>query len=143
MATVILDLDNSILSRSMLEVKQDDTKDLDIVVYKDNREFDLTGYDVVINGVNSNGDGIVQTVGIEICEINHIKTILIKDFSAVPGEVKLEAVMTKGDIRITTFTFKMTVLKGLLKNANLKQTLVIDNIEILTNLIEEAKRFVK
>lgn len=139
MSIITLDIDNNSSIRSTIEVKQDDTKDITLLLYKNNREFDITGFDVTINGLNSNGDGIVQTTGIAISNGNHIDVVLSNKFTLVPGEVKLEAVLTKEDVRITTFTFKMTVLKGLLKNANMKPTLVIDNIELLTNLIAEAK----
>lgn len=142
MSIIHLDLDNSSIRLPIIEVKQGDTKELEIEIYKSNRIFDITGFDITINGLNQNGDGIVQTTDVIIDRDNGFKVTLGSIFTNVPGDVRLEAMMTKGDIRVTTFTFKMTVLKGLLQGANLKPTLVIDNIEILTNLIAEAKSII-
>lgn len=139
MATIILDLENDNIYREDIEVKQDDTKDLEIIVYKNNREFNLDGFDITINGVNSNGDGIIQNNDISVSNINHIDTILMNSFTRVPGLVLLEVELKKDNLKITTFTFKMMVAKGLLRGANLSPILVIDNIERLTNLIAETR----
>lgn len=137
MNEILLDLDDE--SSSVIKVKENDNRQIRLVIYKSGVPYDLTGHSVQLNGSNKLGGGIVQTNGIAISK-NTATITMSQDFTRVPGEVYMDATILKAGQQLTTFTFKMVVKKSVLTGANMKPELVIDVLEVLTGLIDESKR---
>lgn len=137
MNEILLDLDDE--SSSVIKVKENDNRQIKLVIYKSGVPYDLTGHSIQLNGSNKLGGGIVQTNGIAISK-NTATITMSQDFTRVPGEVYMDATILKTGQQLTTFTFKMMVKKSVLTGANMKPELVIDVLEVLTGLIDESKR---
>lgn len=136
MIEINLDMEDEV--QSSFKVKENDDRVLRIKVYNSGVPYNLVGHNVQLSGVNPEGGAVIQSNNIVITD-NTATITLDPNFTIVPGIVNMEATFIKNNKQITTFTFKMIVRQRVLTGANLKPELVIDSIEMLTDLIEESK----
>lgn len=137
---MLLNLDLAKERINTLKYKQNDTRTVTLNIYNNDVAFDLTGYTVVLNAINEKGEGFTQSTNITISN-NKATVKLNKDFTRVPGEVKVEVVISHGDYQVTTFTFSIMVKAGVLQGAkNLLNGVAQDVIEALGLKIVEATK---
>lgn len=125
---------------SLIKYKQGDTRTLTFNVVNDGIAFDLTGYTVVLNAINSKSEGFTQSTDITV---NNDKVVvkLNKDFTKVAGKVVVEVVISKGEEQFTTFTFAIMVRAGVLQGAkNIVNGVAQDVIESLGFKVVEATK---
>jgi len=118
--------------------KQLDIRPMELSIYNFNDPYDLTDVTLELRAKKPDGSFVIQSNNMNI-EGNTIKINPIDiDIVRIPGDVKLELKIIASDSTISTFTFKLEVLDGVIQDGDNESSNVITEVERLNNKITET-----
>lgn len=145
---ISINLDTSKENYLVSKCKQNDDLVLEAFIHDKGLELDLTNKEITIQALKADNTYIIQNTDI-VKENNKIIANLVKDFTRVPGETKIEIVLVASSKQNTTFSFTLevvgSVIRGAVQSGNTVTILeVLDNkIELARQVKEETKQLIE
>ena len=99
---ISINLDTSKENYLVSKCKQNDDLVLEAFIHDKGLELDLTNKEITIQALKADNTYIIQNTDI-VKENNKITANLVKDFTRVPGETKIEIVLVESSKQNTTF----------------------------------------
>lgn len=113
---ISIDLDTSKENYLVSKCKQNDDLELEAFIHDKGLELDLTNKEITIQALKADNTYIIQNTDI-VKENNKITVNLVKDFTRVPGETKIEIVLVESSKQNTTFSFYLEVVGSVIRGA--------------------------
>lgn len=131
-----IDLDTSKEYFRREKCRQNDDLILEVNIFENGLAKDLTNHSITIQALKADKTYIIQNTDI-VKENNKITAILVKDFTRVPGETKIEIVLVENSKQNTTFSFCLEVVGSVIRGA-VQSSNTVTILEELDNKIIEA-----
>nr|WP_243242157.1 BppU family phage baseplate upper protein [Clostridium sp. 1001275B_160808_H3] len=100
----------------VFKCKQNDDLILEVSIYENNLEKDLTNSSVVIQAKKVDNTYVIQNTDITK-EKNKFIANLVRDFTRVSGKTEIEVVLTESSKQNTTFSFTLEVVGSVIRGA--------------------------
>ena len=101
---IVVNLDTSKELYGVFKCKQNDDLTLEANIYENGASKDLTNCSIVVQAKKADNTYIIQNTDITK-DKNKFIVNLVRDFTRVPGETKIEVVLTESSKQNTTFSF--------------------------------------
>lgn len=135
---ISINLDTSKENYLVSKCKQNDDLVLEAFIYDKGLELDLNNKEITIQALKADNTYIIQNTDI-VKENNKITANLVKDFTRVPGETKIEIVLVASSKQNTTFSFTLEVIGSVIRRA-VQSSNTATILEDLDNKIIEARQ---
>lgn len=135
---ISINLDTSKENYLVSKCKQNDDLVLEAFIHDKGLELDLTNKEITIQALKADNTYIIQNTDI-VKENNKIIANLVKDFTRVPGETKIEIVLVESSKQNTTFSFTLEVIGSVIRRA-VQSSNTATILEALDNKIIEARQ---
>ncbi len=113
---IIVNLDTSKEKYIVAKCKQNDDLTLEAFIYENGEPLDLTNKEITIQALKADNTYIIQNTDITKSN-NNFTANLVKDFTRVPGETKIEIVLVDSSKQNTTFSFYLEVVGSIIRGA--------------------------
>lgn len=145
---IVVNLDTSKELYGVFKCKQNDDLTLEANIYENGASKDLTNCSIVVQAKKADNTYIIQNTDITK-DKNKFIVNLVRDFTRVPGETKIEVVLTESSKQNTTFSFCLEVIGSVIRGAEESKDL-ITSLEVMQDAVvemgkisEETKELIK
>lgn len=145
---IVVNLDTSKENYIVAKCKQNDDLLLIANIYENGASKDLTNCSIVVQAKKADNTYIIQNTDISK-DKNKFIADLVRDFTRVPGETKIEVVLTESSKQNTTFSFCLEVVGSVIRGAEESKDL-ITSLEVMQDAVvemgkisEETKELIK
>ena len=132
---IVVNLDTSKDAFLNSKCKQNDDLILEANIYENGASKDLTNCSIVVQAKKADNTYIIQNTDITK-DKNKFIAELVRDFTRVPGETKIEVVLTESSKQNTTFSFILEVDASVIKGAEESKDL-ITSLEVMQDAVVE------
>lgn len=145
---IVVNLDTSKEFYESYKCKQNDDLTLEANIFENGATKDVTNCSIVVQAKKADNTYVIQNTDITK-DKNKFISNLVRDFTRVPGETKIEVVLTESSKQNTTFSFCIEVVGSVIKGAEESKDL-ITSLEVMQDAVveigkisEETKELIK
>lgn len=133
---IVVNLDTSKELYGVFKCKQNDDLTLEAYIFDNGAAKDLTNSSIVVQAKKADNTYIIQNTDINKLD-KKFEANLVKDFTRVAGETKIEIVLVESGKQNTTFSFCLEVVESVIKGA-VESSNAVPILEELQDKIIEA-----
>lgn len=130
-----VNLDTSKEFYEVIKCKQNDDLTLIANIFENGAAKDLTNCSIVIQARKKDNTYVIQNTDIKKLD-KKFEANLVRDFTRVPGETKIEVVLVESGNQNTTFSFCLEVVESVIKGAEESKDL-ITSLEVMQDAVIE------